>query len=65
MTTNHERETAKIYVFPVKNGAKSGVPSKEAQWAAELAAVGATASALGSGWYHEEAVKAADLPNRR
>jgi len=40
MTANHERETAKIYVFPVKNGAKNGMPPKEA-------------------------VKAADIPNRR
>lgn len=65
MTANHERETAKIYVFPVKNGEKNGMLAKEAKWAAEIAAVGAAQAVIGSSWYHEEAVKAADLPNRR
>lgn len=65
MTDTNERATAKIYPFPVKNGAKSGMPAKEAQWAAELAAVGAAQAAIGSSWYHEEAVKGDQRPNRR
>lgn len=65
MTATHERETAKIYIFPVKNGAKSGMPSKEAEWAAEIAAAGAAQAVIGSSWYHEEAVKESDRPNRR
>lgn len=64
MTAKIERETAKIYTFPARNGAKIGMPSKEAKWAAELAAVGAAAAPLGSSWYHEEAVKSAERPNR-
>ncbi|QRG07129.1 DUF2735 domain-containing protein [Xanthobacter dioxanivorans] len=65
MTANQKPETAKIYIFPVKNGATFGMPAKEAKWAAELAAVGAAHAAIGSSWYHEEAVKADDRPRRR
>lgn len=65
MTVNQKHETAKIYSFPVKNGANSGVPANQAKWAAELAAMGAAQAALGSSWYHEEAVKDAERPTRR
>ncbi|MDI4665875.1 DUF2735 domain-containing protein [Xanthobacter autotrophicus] len=62
---NQKRETAKIYVFPVKNGANVGMPSNEAKWQAELAALGATHAAIGSSWYHDDAVKASTRPDRR
>ncbi|MFG1343908.1 DUF2735 domain-containing protein [Xanthobacter autotrophicus DSM 431] len=65
MTANMKRETAKIYIFPVKSGANSGMLSKEAKWDAEIAAMGADRAVTGSSWYHEEAVKAADPRNTR
>lgn len=65
MTVIQKRETAKIYPFPMKNGANVGMPSKEAKWAAEIAAMGATQAVIGSSWYHDEAVKADARPERR
>ena len=65
MTEAPKQNSAKIYIFPVKVGANSGMPSNQAKMAAELAALGVVHAAIGSSWYHEEAVKDADRPFRR
>lgn len=65
MTDTQKHNTAKIYIFPVKGGANSGMPANQAKLAAELAALGAAQAPIGSSWYHEEAVKDAERPVRR
>lgn len=58
MTTNVTRESATIYQFPV--GGRSGLARKreEANASAYLSSLGACEASSGSGWYHEEAMRA-------
>lgn len=49
--------SAKIYAFP-KGGRAAPQGRQEDKLMAELAALGLTRSVIGSGWYHEDAIKA-------
>jgi hypothetical protein len=60
MTTNQTRETATIYQFPV--GGRAGLAGRRK--AADQAAAPVNAIALGSSWYHEEAIRDAELPRK-
>lgn len=53
MTTNSQRESAKIYTFPARGRFAAG--SEEAKSAASRTIPRVTA--CGSAWYHEEAIK--------
>lgn len=48
MTANHETRDGENLCLPVKNGAKNGMPAKEAKWAAEIAAMGAAQAVIGA-----------------
>lgn len=56
MTANFQRESAKIYQFPVR-GRMAGPGQFTAQPAAIVSAQ--VAQALGGSWYHEEAIQEA------
>jgi len=59
MTTNVHRESAKIYTFPAR-GRYAG-PSAERKAADDRMTPSRTVSAaLGSAWYHEEALRESD-----
>lgn len=63
MTTNHHRESAVIYQFPVGGRAAhrrhdSGKP------ASHLANVPFDDIVVGGSWYHEEAIREAELPRK-
>ena len=58
MTENVQRETAKIYQFPVK--ARAGKASQQSDPPSRLAPV-----EFGSGWYHDAAIQDADQARRR
>ncbi|AXK80199.1 DUF2735 domain-containing protein [Pseudolabrys taiwanensis] len=61
MTTNVHRESAKIYAFPARGRFASGAsyerPSTDDK---RMVPSRAVAAALGSAWYHEEALRDAD-----
>lgn len=63
MTTNTQRESATIYQFPARGRFASAAPRDEWRTQSNPATQRAQA-ALGSAWYHEEAMREAD-PNRR
>lgn len=60
MTTNQMRETATIYQFPV--GGRAGLAGHRE--AVHQAAAPADAIVCGGSWYHEEAIRDAELPRQ-
>lgn len=60
MTTNIERETAKIYQFPVRGRFVTPSPFADSKLASTLVPSRATAAALDSSWYHAEAILEAE-----
>lgn len=59
MTTNVHRESAKIYVFPARGRFAAGEPFERTTTDAATPSR-AVSAALGSAWYHEEALRDAD-----
>jgi hypothetical protein len=61
MTTNHHRESATIYQFPV--GGRGGFVGHRdiAKQAAHLASARHDEIVVSGSWYHEEAVREAEL----
>lgn len=57
MTANFQRESAKIYQFPVRGRIAGAGPFTAANPAAVVSAQ--VAQALGGSWYHEEAIQEA------
>jgi hypothetical protein len=55
-TTSAQRPTAKIYQFPVRKRATTAESSEAVRIRSALAMSRAAAAALGSAWYHEEAL---------
>jgi len=62
MTSNFQRESAKIYQFPIRGRAAGPSPFTAAIQAATMSAQ--VAQALGGSLYHEEAVQAAQEAER-
>jgi hypothetical protein len=62
MTSNFQRESAKIYQFPLRGRVAGPGPYTAAKPAAMMSAQ--VAQALGGSWYHEEAVQAAEEADR-
>ena len=58
MTTNQTRETATIYQFPV--GGRAGLVGHRKA----VDQTAAPAIVFGGSWYHEEAIRDADLPRQ-
>jgi hypothetical protein len=56
--TNVQRESAKIYAFPARG--RFAVDQKPS----ENKTTRATAAALDSAWYHDEAIREAELPRK-
>jgi hypothetical protein len=59
MTTNSDRESAKIYQFPAR-GRFSANQRDEAKPTATLTSQQVVKAAVGSGWYHEAAIEEAE-----
>jgi Protein of unknown function (DUF2735) len=64
MTTTLERETAKIYEFPVSPRPSTNRRPETAETAARRASKRVSQSAFGS-WYHEAAVREDDVARER
>ena len=64
MTTNVHRESAKIYTFPARGRFAAGVAQERAPEDASRTPSRATSVALGSAWYHENAIREAELPRK-
>ena len=63
MTTNHHRESATIYQFPV--GGRAGYRRHDsAKAASHLTHVAFDDIVVGGSWYHEEAVREAEQPRK-
>jgi hypothetical protein len=60
MTANFSEESAKIYQFPAGGRSALGGRRHEAKPEVEFIAPRVANVALGSAWYHEAAVQAAD-----
>jgi hypothetical protein len=60
MTANFQRESAKIYQFPVRGHFVAPVPAKPAGTLMSAQ----VANALSGNWYHEEAIQEAKDPER-
>ncbi len=59
MSSRLYRESAKIYEFPVRVRATSGVRRDEAERAVTSVSPRVVRAELGSGWYHEAAIEEA------
>lgn len=59
MTTDTHRETARIYVFPIRPRAKANTFGGEANAVTKLAPGRLAANVLSGAWYHEEAIEEA------
>ncbi len=55
MTTNDNRESAKIYTFPLRG--RFAVDNQETKSAANFSLPRGSKIAVGGAWYHEEAVR--------
>ncbi|MFL5338482.1 MAG: DUF2735 domain-containing protein [Geminicoccaceae bacterium] len=64
MDTGVRRESAKIYVFPVRARARPDDRDGSVEPRAE-SAVAHYKAAVGSGWYHEAAIQEADRARKR
>jgi hypothetical protein len=60
--TNVHRESAKIYSFPVRG--RFAVRAGQDRKGPESKATRATAAALDSAWYHDEAIRETELPRK-
>ena len=60
MTSNHQRESARIYQFPV--GGRAGLAGRYET--ARQAAPRYNEIAVGGSWYHEEAIREAELARK-
>jgi hypothetical protein len=56
MTTNTDRESAKIYQFPAR-GRFAAVQREETKTVSTLASQQAVKVAVGSSWYHDAAIE--------
>jgi hypothetical protein len=65
MTTNRTRESARIYQFPA--GGRAGLEARRdgPKTAVQPATQNVAVTACGSGWYHDEAVREAELTRKR
>jgi hypothetical protein len=62
MTTRSHQGSAKIYQFPVRPRPNRAEPKPaEPRTAPDLTSLRVASAALGSAWYHEEAVREAEL----
>ena len=59
MTTNSDRESARIYQFPARGRFAANVQRDEKP-AASLTSPQVVKAAVGSGWYHEAAIEEAE-----
>ena len=59
MTANSDRESAKIYQFPVRGRFAASVQRDEKP-TANLTSQQVVKAAAGSGWYHEAAIEEAE-----
>ena len=55
-TTDFDRKSATIYQFPPRGRYATGAPSGAARFA-EYSSPYMSSPALGSGWYHDEAIR--------
>jgi len=62
MNQNASRESAKIYQFPAGGRAAFSTLREERDAIAERLATRLPRVALGSGWYHEEAIQEDEQP---
>lgn len=64
MTTNVHRESARIYTFPARGRFAAGAAQERVPEDASRTPSHAASAALGSAWYHEEAIREAELPRK-
>lgn len=64
MTTNVHPESAKIYTFPARGRFATGAGQECVSAEASRTPSRAASAALGSAWYHEEAIREAELPRK-
>lgn len=64
MTTNVHRESAKIYTFPARGRFAAGAAQERTVTDKSWASTRVASAALGSAWYHEEAIREAELPRK-
>ena len=60
MTTNSDRASAKIYQFPARGRFAASGHREDAKTTAPLPSPPVVKAAVGSGWYHEEAIQEAE-----
>lgn len=63
MTSNFQRESAKIYQFPVRGHFAARAPFSDLKPAGALMST-QVANALSGSWYHEEAIQEAQEADR-
>jgi hypothetical protein len=63
MTTNSDRESAKIYQFPARGRFAANV-QRDAKPTLNLTPLQVVKAAVGSGWYHEAAIEEAEQTHK-
>lgn len=64
MTTNVHRGSATIYTFPARGRFTAGTGQERAGADASRTVSRIVSAALGSAWYHEEAIREDELPRK-
>ena len=65
MSTDIQRESARVYAFPVRARKSGSCANEQAASVVELAARRLPKVDFGSGWYHEAAIEEAQKEKKR